>query len=92
MYAERLRRGRENAQILIDEHLDAEAAAQVAIDRAQEDLKVACAARATARRKARSEWLRWEGFDLPFPPWAEDRPVAANPPGIGGGEGVNCAE
>ena len=75
MDADRLRRGRENAQILIDEQMDAEAKAQKAVEKAEADVKTAHAARAKARREARSEWIRWLEFQMPVLVWAEDKPT-----------------
>ena len=74
MDADRLRRGRENAAMLIQEHLDAEAAAQAKMDSLQSALDAVRLQRNTARNKARSERTRWAGFALPPLVFAEDAP------------------
>ncbi len=74
MDAERLSRGRENAAMLIQEHLDSEAAWQLQLDSAQALVDTARQKRNAARRAASSEHTKWKGFDLPPLVFAEDKP------------------
>ncbi len=74
MDAQRLSRGRENAAMLIQEHLDVEAAWQRIMEELQEKADHAREQRNKARRAASSERTLWKGFDLPPLVFAEDKP------------------
>ena len=68
----RREKGRAAAQELVDELLAYERLADTAVFEARISLNVALAERATARRAAKSEWMKWRGYALAPLVWAED--------------------
>ena len=82
----RRERGRAAAQGLVDELMTAEKVADNAVYEAKIALSVALSDGATARRAARSEWLKWRGYGLAPLVWAED--AGGTEPGAGGEDDV----